>query len=156
MKSIICVYSYHHNNTEQIANAISEVIGAKIGTPQALIPEEIVSYDLIGLGAGIDSGKHYKPLLEFANSMPATEDKKKTFLFSTAGVSSEKKTIKDHKALREILIAKGYDIIGEFACKGFNTNSILKFVGGMNKGHPNADDIKAAQDFAQRVLKNCE
>ncbi len=58
--------------------------------------------------------------------MPESNDKKRTFLFSTAGVSSEKKTIKDHGALREILVAKGYDIVGDFACKGFNTNSVLK------------------------------
>ncbi len=155
MKSIICYYSYHHNNTEKIAITISEVIGAKTGTPQTLTPKEVIDYDLIGLGAGIDSGKHYGPLLEFANSMPATAEKKKVFLFSTAGISSEKKLIKDHKALREILIAKGYNIIGEFACKGFNTNSFLKFIGGMNKEHPNADDIISAQDFAQGLLKKC-
>ena len=37
----------------------------------------------------------------------------------------------------------GYQIIGEFSCLGYNTNSILQYFGGMNKGRPNDSEPKS-------------
>jgi len=56
--------------------------------------------------------------------------------------------------LREKLQSKGYMIVDEFSCKGFNTNSFLKLFGGMNKGRPNALDLKHAEEFAQNLKQN--
>jgi hypothetical protein len=39
-------------------------------------------------------------------------------------------------------------------CPGFNTNSFLKFFGGINKGRPNANDLKRAEEFAMNLKKN--
>jgi len=61
---------------------------------------------------------------------------------------------KNHSSLREKLQSKGYIIVGEFNCKGFNTNSFLKYFGGMNKGRPNAEDLKHAEEFAQNLKQN--
>jgi hypothetical protein len=55
------------------------------------------------------------------------------------------KVAEDHKMLREKLRSKGYMIVNEFACKGFNTNSLMKYFGGINKGRPNAEDLKNAE-----------
>jgi hypothetical protein len=57
----------------------------------------------------------------------------------------------DHAALREILLAKGYVVVGEFSCRGYNTNSFLKHFGGMNKGCPTEEDLKNARAFAERM-----
>ena len=132
MKSLLVVYSYHHMNTEKIAKVFAKVLDAEIKMPQQINPEELHEYGLIGFGAGIDSGKHYKPLLDLADELPPVNDKK-AFIFSTSGLTGEKKAAKDHSALRKKLEAKGYRIVGEFQCKGFNTNSFLKFFGGKNK-----------------------
>jgi hypothetical protein len=51
------------------------------------------------------------------------------------------------------LIGKGFTIIGEFSCKGFNTFGPLKLVGGINKGRPNESDLNKAENFA-RCLKD--
>lgn len=48
-------------------------------------------------------------------------------------------------------MSKGYVIVDEFGCLGFNTNSFLKFFGGMNKGRPNAEDLRHAEEFAQNL-----
>jgi flavodoxin len=64
------------------------------------------------------------------------------------------KVAKDHSKLREKLQSKGYLIVDEFACKGFNTNSFLKYIGGMNKGRPNAEDLKNAEEFAENLKHN--
>ena len=135
-KSLLVVYSYHHNNTEKIAGVIGRALDARIKTPNQIAPEELREYDLLGFGAGIDSNKHYQVLLDFAYKLPKLSDKN-AFIFSTSGVTGEEKKEKDHAALRGILQSKGCRIVGEFQCRGFNTNSFLKFFGGMNKGRPN-------------------
>jgi len=66
MTCLLIVYSYHHNNTQKIADAMAKVLNAEIRTPQQANPEELQKYDLVGFGAGIDSGKHYKVLLDYA------------------------------------------------------------------------------------------
>jgi flavodoxin len=153
MKSLLVLFSYHHNNTEKIANVFAKVLDAKIKTPQQIDPEKLQQYDLVGFGAGIDSGKHYKVLLDLADKLPQV-DNNNAFIFSTAGLSGEKKRAKDHSTLREKLESKGYLIVDEFQCKGFNTNSFLKFFGGMNRGRPNAKDLRHAEEFVQNLKQS--
>ena len=151
MKSLIVVHSYHHNNTQKVAESMAKVLDAPVKSPKHTALEELSQYDLVGFGAGIDSGKHYRELLDFADALPQVTDKK-AFIFSTAGVTGEKKLTKDHSKLREKLEAKGYNILDEFQCKGHNTNLFLKFFGGMNRGRPNAKDLKNAELFVQNLM----
>lgn len=151
-KCLIIVYSYHHGNTEKIAKAFSEVLNGVVKTPEQVSQNELPFYDLIGFGAGIDSGRHYQPLLDFVDRLP-TEHKKKGFIFSTSAVQGETKVKQDHQLLRQKLESKGYVIVGEFSCKGFNTNSFLKYFGGMNKGRPDSEDLRNANAFALNLIK---
>ena len=153
MNSLIVVYSYHHKNTLKIAEVMAKVFDAQVKSPQDTGFDELKKYDLIGFGAGIDSGKHYKEILDFADALPQVTDKK-AFIFSTSGITAEKKLAKDHSALRGKLQSKGYLILGEFQCKGFNTNSFLKYFSGINKGRPNSEDLKHAEEFAMNLKKN--
>ena len=153
VKSILVLFSYHHNNTEKIANVFSKVLDAQIKTPKEINPEELHEYDLLGFGSGIDSDKHYQVLLDFADKLPQLADKN-ALIFSTSGLTGEEKRAKDHSALREKLQSKGCRIVGEFQCRGFNTNSFLRFFGGMNKGRPNAEDLKRAEEFAQNLKQS--
>lgn len=155
MKSLLVVYSYHHMNTEKVAKVFAQILGAPIKTPHQTDPQEIQQYDLIGFGAGIDSGKHYQPILDFANKLPQT-DNKKVFIFSTAALTDNKKRGKDHSFLKEKLESKGYTVVNEFQCKGFNTNSFLRFFGGMNRGRPNSKDLKNAEIFALNLKKRLQ
>jgi flavodoxin len=140
-------------STQKIGKAIAAKINAQIINVNEINEQiELDDYDLIGFGAGIDSGKHYPQMLEFAENLKNNQNKK-AFIFSTSGIYTDKKMIKDHKALRIILQNKGFTIINEFGCKGFNTNSFLKYFGGMNKGSPNEEDIKNAEIFAEGLLK---
>lgn len=148
---LIIVYSYHHNNTMKVAEEFSKVLGAKVIRPEQVILDELEAYNLIGFGAGIDSGRHYKPLLDLADMLPVV-NKKQAFIFSTSAILGDAKVAKDHSMLRQKLQSKGYTIIGEFSCKGYNTNSFLKYIGGMNKGNPDSSDLKNAQEFALKLL----
>jgi flavodoxin len=150
MKSLIVLYSYHHHNTRKVAEAMAGAIGATIKSPSEIKENEPLRYDLVGFGAGIDSGMHYRELLDFAEKLPPVNGNK-CFIFSTSAVLTVKKTEKDHARLRGILLSKGYRVIGEFSCLGFNTNHFLKYLGGMNKGRPNAEDIENARRFAENL-----
>ena len=152
MKSLLVLFSYHHNNTEKIAKAFAKVLDAQIKTPEQINPEELQEYSLIGFGSGIYGAKHHKDLLDLTDKLPQVTNRK-AFIFSTSAMTGEAKVAKDHSLLREKLQSKGYMIVDEFACKGFNTNSFMKYFGGMNKGRPNAEDLKHAEEFAQNLKK---
>jgi len=155
VKSLVIVFSYHHNNTEKIANACGNVLGAEVKTPQQVTPEEIAEYDLIGFGSGIYSATFDPSVLDLADRLPDAAGKK-AFLFSTYGapafIANRKFIEKNHQQIREKLQAKGYTIIGEFGCAGWNTNSFLRFFGGLNKGRPNPEDLRNAEEFA-RIMR---
>ena len=150
MKSLLVLLSYHHKNTEKIAKVFAKVLDAQIKTPQQINPKELQDYGLVGIGSGIYGAKHHESLLDLADKLSPVTDKK-AFIFSTSAMMGKAKVAEDHSLLREKLQSKGYTIIDEFACKGFNTNSFMKYFGGMNKGRPNAEDLKHAEEFAQNL-----
>ena len=155
MKSLIVCYSYHHNNTQKVAEVMAKVLDAQIKTPQQTNPEELQQFDLVGFGSGIYDEKHHESLLELAEKLQQVTDKK-AFIFSTSFVGVDSLLFgrvsgRFHVALREKLQSKGYTVVGEFNCKGFNTNRVYGRVGGMNKGRPNVEDLKLAEEFASKL-----
>jgi flavodoxin len=161
MKCLIVLHSYHHKNTEQVAKVIAKVLNAQIIAAEQTRPEELQDYGILGFGSGIDSAKHYKPLLDLVDRLPPTSSMR-AFIFSTCGApiglaSDEQFRImaaKNHASLRGKLQKKGYMIVDEFSCAGFNTNSFLRFFGGLNRGRPNIEDLKHAEEFAQKLIQN--
>ena len=157
VKSLLVVFSYHHKNTEKIAQVFAKVLDAAIKTPQQVTPEELQGYDLVGYGSGIYSEKHHESLLSLADRLPQVTDRK-AFIFSTGGAPerfwNEAYVAKNHSALREKLQSRGYVVVDEFSCPGFNTNSFLTLFGGINKGRPNAEDLRHAEEFARNLLQN--
>jgi flavodoxin len=156
MKSLLVLFSYYHNNTEKIANVFAKVLDAQIKTPQQINPEELQEYSLIGFGSGIYDYKHHRVLLDLADKLPQVTNRK-AFIFSNSGVRVDSRVFTNarefHTPLRQKLQSKGYMIVDEFNCAGFNTNKFLKLFGGMNKGRPNAEDLKDAEEFAQNLQK---
>ncbi len=157
MRCLLVLFSYHHRNTEKIANVFARVLDAPIKKPHHVDPAELQEYDLVGFGSGIYDDQHHKTLFDLADKLPQVSAKK-AFLFSTCGAPMETAEYADqaHRPLRERLQAKGYLILGEFNCPGFNTNSFLRLFGGINKGRPNADDLKRAEEFAQRLKQRLQ
>ena len=156
MKSLLVLCSVHHKNTEKIARVFARVLDARIRTPRQIDPDELQGYSLIGFGSGIYDGKHHKALLDLADKLPQVTNRK-AFIFSTCGVPvigmTEEVVVENHSLLREKLQSKGYMIVDEFSCAGFNTNSFLRLFGGINKGRPNAEDLKHAEEFAQNLKR---
>jgi flavodoxin len=155
-KSLVIVFSYHHGNTEKIANVVANVLGAEVKTPQQVKPEEIAGYDLIGFGSGIYSATFDLSVLDLADRLLQVKGKK-AFIFSTYGapafVANREFVEKNHAQIRKKLNAKGFTVIGEFGCAGWNTNSFLKYFGGLNKGKPDAEDLRNAEAFARDMMQ---
>jgi flavodoxin len=150
MKTLIICFSYHHKNTEKIASALAKTLGAEVKAPSEVDLNGLSDYDLVGFGSGISFGSHYKVLLDFADKLPAVTCKK-AFIFSTSGQTGN--TTKFHRKLREKLESKGFTVAGDFNCGGFDTYGLLKIVGGIQKGHPDEEDLKQAETFAQTLMQ---
>jgi flavodoxin len=152
MKTLIIYISIHHGNTEKVAKVIANMLDADLLQVEQVDASMLERYDLIGFGSGIYVGKHHKNLLDFADKLPMMRNKK-AFIFSTSGLRKMWFIHNFDKPLKKKLQGKGFDIIGEFSCRGYDTSQAAMIVGGINRGRPNARDLKQAEDFA-RGLKN--
>ena len=130
---------------------MAQVLDADIKWSEDVNPEKLQEYDLIGFGSGIYGGIHHKSIIELVDKLPVVTDKK-AFIFSTAGGSGKSKSARyqSHFVIREKLELKGYQIVDEFQCKGF-----FGIIGlGLNRGRPNAEDLKRAEEFAQNLKES--
>jgi flavodoxin len=144
MKTLILYTSVHHQNTEKVAKVMAEELGADLVSIGQVQPETLTAYDLIGFGSGIYYMKFHKTLLEFVGALPIVTGKR-AFIFSTSGDGG----IQSHAALKEQLVNRGFSIVGDFSCNGWDTWGPLKLVGGTNKGRPNEEDLQEARVFAR-------
>ena len=147
MNALIIYISIHHGNTEKVAKAIAEILNAKLVNPWEIKSEELLKYDLIGFGSGIYYWKHHRALFKLIGNLSEMRGKK-AFIFSTAGINIP---FINHRKLRSALRKKGFEIVGEFSCRGWDTNGWLEKIGGINKGHPNEKDLENARRFAEKL-----
>jgi flavodoxin len=152
MKTLILYFSVHHGNTEKVARAMANVLGADLLPVQQVDADMLERYGLIGFGSGIYFGRHHESLLDLVQKLPAVKNKK-AFIFSTSGLRKIPFLHDFDRPLRERLQHKGFNIAGEFSCRGLDTYRATRLVGGVNKGRPNAEDLKQAEEFV-RGLKD--
>ena len=115
MKTLIICLSVHHRNTEKVANAMAEVLGAKLAQPEEVDPASLAEYDMVGFGSGIYFGKHHKTIRAFVDRLPAMS--KDVFVFSTGGAARDQ-----NGPLIAQLKGKGLNVKGSFYCTGFDTS----------------------------------
>jgi flavodoxin len=153
-KVVLVLKSFHHKNTEKVACIMAKALNAQIISPLQIRTEELNSYDLIGFGSGIYDQKHHQSIIDLVDKL-SSDAGRKVFIFSTSGVSRKtclKHSIDDpHAVIRRKLQAKGCQVIDEYNCAGWNTNSFLKIFGGINNGKPNDEDLKQAKEFAMNL-----
>ena len=147
MKTLIIYESIHHGNTEKIGKIMAESLNADIIRTKDIDINTLNKYDLIGFGSGIYYSKLHKNILNLVDSI-STLLNKKVFVFSTSGQGKVKYNKLVEKKLRE----KNFDVIGSFACKGYDTFGPFKLLGGIAKGRPNDNDLKKAKDFAEHLI----
>ncbi len=147
MKTAILYASPHHHNTEKLVKAIAEKYPdiTLIDITKAKMIA-LANYDLIGITSGIYFGKFHKSLLEFiTENLPI---RKKVFLMYTCGNDNKKYA----EEMKKFLEQKTATVTGIFSCKGYDTYGPFKLVGGLNKHHPDENDIQNAE-FYENLLK---
>lgn len=146
MKTAIIYKSVHRGNTKKIAEAMAEYLEADLFDLKDFSRDMINDYDLIGFGSGIYYYRPHKKLRKFVEELDNVENKK-AFHFSTSGDG------KYFDWLEKKLSKKGFDVIGEFHCKGYYAYSIKGIFSrkGLNKGKPDEKDFKDAGKFAESL-----
>ena len=149
MKKAILIYaSKHHGNTYKLAKAISEKyeIAMIDATKETII--DLQEYAVIGFASGIDFGKFYEEIENFAEAnLPI---KKEVFFLYTCAMERKGFT----NSIREIALKKDAIILGEYGCKGYNTYGPWQLIGGMNKNHPTEAEIVEVVNFYGELIKN--
>jgi flavodoxin len=150
MKTLIVCVSVSHTNTKKVARAIAEVIDADVVEPEEVDLDTIGDYDLVGFGSGIYFMAFHSRLRQLIGSIPQVTNRR-AFVFSTSG-SSEPPFFGYTRRLQGQLVAKGYDVVGSFSCRGFDTWLPLRLFGGINKGKPDGADLERARAFARTLV----
>jgi flavodoxin len=146
MKAIVIYTSIAHGNTEKVAKAIAATLNADLMETEKVNPADLSSYDLVGFGSGIYNGALHKNIFDLIAKLPGSAAKK-AFVFSTSGYGKTNSNVK----LEAALVMKGFDVIGTFACKGWDTYGAMKLFGGVAKGRPNDQDLDDARNFAKTL-----
>lgn len=148
-RTLIAYVSVSHGNTAKIAHAIGDVLSADLLEPELVDPARVSSYALLGVGSGIFGSTPHPRLRSFVQQLPAG-DGMAAFTFTTSGFGRSQSRPWE-RSLEGLLRDRGYGVVGSFACRGFDTWLPLRLIGGVNKGHPNAQDLDRARDFARGV-----
>lgn len=152
-KSAAVVYvSVHHQNTRRIAEAIAEQLQADLFTVEEAEGVDFRNYQLVGLGSGIYFGRHHPSLRRFVDTWQKKPEQ--VFLFSTAGLPFLQWL--QHLSLRGRAIRNRLAVVDEFSCRGWDTVGPLWLMGGINRRHPNRNDVDRAREFARQLAIRCQ
>ncbi len=149
MKTAIIYASMHHGNTLKIVEAIKDALSADTFDILKDSDIDISSYDCIGFASGVYFQQMHKSVLKMIEDTDFKSNQK-VFLITTCGLDWFDYTRK----AKRILQSKNIECLGGFECRGYDTWSFLKFIGGIAKGRPNAKDIENARNFINKHIKS--
>lgn len=132
------MYHSRSGNTKKVADAIAQSLGQTAEAIPPAYPLENIS--VLFLGGAVYMGKADAKVREFIRTLNASRVKN-VALFGTTGNQDKALT-----EMRDLLKSKGINVLDDtFLCKG-------KTMAFFNRKHPSAEDLKAAQEFAQKVV----
>ena len=146
MKSMIVYASRHHGNTGKLVKHLADRYDITLTNAEETTEIDYAEYDLIGFASGIDFGKFYDPVIALAEQLPA---EKRIYALYTCAQDREKYG----GQIEEIAGRTGCIYLGKLGCKGYNTYGPWKLIGGMNKGHPDADELWRACAFYEKMMQ---
>lgn len=144
-KTVIIYASTHHGNTYKLVKAISDKHNIDLIDATKQSTADLQTYDVIGFASGIDFGKFYEAVENFAKDHLPFQ-KQVFFLYTCA---MDRKGFTD--SIREIAAQKEAVVLGEYGCRGYNTYGPWKVIGGMNKKHPTKEEISSAVSFFENL-----
>ena len=146
MKTAIVYYSQHHGNTKKLIDAIVEKHEVTLIDVTKDADIDLSEFDLIGFASGIYYSKFNDKVVEYARKN-LTKNGQKVFFLFTYGAKRDS-YLKD---ITEAVASKTGEIVGNYGCAGFDTYGPFKLVGGLQKGHPDTDEIAGAVKFFEEL-----
>ena len=144
--------SVHHGNTRAVAERIAKILGAPITDPDESLPSCLSDARLVGFGSGIYYGRFHRSLRRWIANLPNDYGVGRlAFVYSTSGLPFLSAIY--HRPLVRALERRGFEVVGEFACRGHDSFGPLWLVGGINRKHPDADDLSRAESFASGIAR---
>ena len=144
VKTAIVYASVHHGNTKKVVDAIANEYVVDLIDATKIKFADLSEYDVIGFASGVYFGKFHRSVLDFAReNLP--EDKKVFFIStygSKEGYASIEKIAEDKNAL----------IIDKYGCKGWDSFGVFALMGGIQKGHPNVNELAEAVQFYRDLV----
>lgn len=152
MKTMILYRSKHHGNTKKLVDAIVEnfddVDTLDIATLGKNEVPDLSPYHIVGVASGIYYGAFDKDLKRVLQAALKPGDK--VFALLTYG-GEDKWYVRDIDGLCRVQQA---DLLTSYGCPGFDTWGPFKLKGGVNQGHPTAEEIDGAVAFYRRLLED--
>ncbi|MGW3539277.1 flavodoxin family protein [Nocardia niigatensis] len=144
MKALIVCVSVSHGNTRRVAEAMGDVLEATVMEPEQVAVGALGEYDLVGFGSGIFNQRFHPRLREFVRGLPSAQ-RGKAFAFASSGFPPQL------WPMARLVRRAGFEVVGTFSVRAFDTWAPLHLIGGVNKGRPDAEDLEAARRFAAEL-----
>lgn len=148
-KAVILYYSFHHENTRKVAEAIAGKLPVDLVRIPAKEPVSLEGYDLVGFASGIYMSEFGKPIQRFLEELPGLSGKRCFTIYTCGALKGEYSG-----GFAELLRSKGASVVGGWHCRGFDTYGPFKLIGGLAKGRPNAADLAGAVSFVEALLRD--
>jgi len=139
---VYVVYASLTGNTRKVAQAMAEAVGATLVDVRKDPLPKVEPGDVIFVGDGVYGGRPSRALRRALRAWTLPRGVKAA-VFGTYGGRPSQLPI-----LERILAEKGAQVVDRFSCLGRDW-FLLGLVG---RGRPSAEDLKAAQAFARRVV----
>ena len=150
MRTVIVYASVHHGNTFKVVEEIAKECGVDLIDATKVHEKDLKEYDLIGFASGIFYTKFHEQVVNFARvNLPAGKD---VFFIAAAGNPIEM----NFRSIADVAKEKNCKEVGRFQCKGFDTFGPFKLAGGIRKGHPDEEELKAAVEFYKGIAEHAE
>ena len=145
MKTAVCYYSRHHENTRKVLEAMAGEGNLDLIDVMARQVVRLEEYDCIGFASGIYGFDFQKAVVEFARQY-LPQGKPVFFVYTYGGAKGS-----GAKSVAKIAREKNCPVLGEFSCKGYDTFGPFTLIGGIAKRHPDARDLENARKFYRKI-----
>ncbi len=151
MKTII-LYSSKSGNTKKIADSMASQVGCdaiRITADNTPPNVDLEGYDLVLVGTGLFAGTPNEDMVRYIGNLNLKTTKMFALFITWGGAPrTDKLALKRLKALLE---GKGQKVLEDpFACYGGWKGVLMK------RGHPKAEEIKAAGEWAKKLVDGLE
>ena len=151
-QAVILCKSVHHGSTAKVARVMASTLQAEVVEPGEFPSTSLEGIGLVGFGSGVYYGRMHAALFQWLRGLPDTTAVTcSAFVFSTSGLPFLSRFW--HAPLIRELSRKGFEVLGDFHCRGHDSWGPLWLAGGINKRHPDGRDLERASRFAAGISR---